>query len=220
MEFVNRRQAGHELAARLEYLRGHRPVVLGLPRGGVVVAREVADALGGELDVVLVRKIGAPDRPELAIGAVGEGGVVVTNTDMIRRLRLTSEEVEEAARREFSEIDRLDALLRRGRPPLPLRGRAVVVVDDGIATGATTRAALRVVRTHDARWLALAVPVAPADILEELSHRTDHTVCPNPRVWMRAVGLWYRDFSPVTDADVADLLHASNPAAAPRAETP
>ncbi|MFD2395950.1 phosphoribosyltransferase [Prauserella oleivorans] len=165
-------------------------------RGGVVVAREVADALGGDLDVVLVRKLGAPDRPELAIGAVGEGGVVVTNADMIRRLRLTDEEVEEAARREFAEIDRLDTLLRRGRPPLPLKGRAVVVVDDGIATGATTRAALRVVRTHDARWLALAVPVAPADILEELSHSTDHTVCPNPRVWMRAVGLWYRDFSP------------------------
>ncbi|MFC4003532.1 phosphoribosyltransferase [Prauserella oleivorans] len=219
MEFANRREAGRELAGRLEYLHGHRPVVLGLPRGGVVVAREVADALGGDLDVVLVRKLGAPDRPELAIGAVGEGGVVVTNADMIRRLRLTDEEVEEAARREFAEIDRLDTLLRRGRPPLPLKGRAVVVVDDGIATGATTRAALRVVRTHDARWLALAVPVAPADILEELSHSTDHTVCPNPRVWMRAVGLWYRDFSPVSDAEVAGLLHAPNPVAAPRAET-
>ncbi|PXY30058.1 phosphoribosyltransferase [Prauserella sp. PE36] len=206
MEFENRREAGRELAGRLGYLRGRHPIVLGLPRGGVVVARQIADALGAPLDVLLVRKIGAPGRPELAIGAVGEGGVLVTNADILRRLRLTAEEVDEAARRELAELDRRALVLRRGRAPLPVTGRTVVLADDGIATGASVKAALRVLRARGASRIVLAVPVAPADVLEELSHSTDHTVCPNPRVWMRAVGNWYRDFSEVSDADVVALL--------------
>ncbi|KMS78896.1 phosphoribosyltransferase [Prauserella rugosa] len=207
MEFADRRDAGRELAARLRYLDGQRPLVLGLPRGGVVVAREVADTIGGDLDIIPVRKLGVPRDPELALGAIAEGGTVVTNPDVMRQRRLGPADVDEAAARAFPELERTAALLRRNRPPATLRDRSVVVVDDGVATGATTRAALRSVATRGARWLTLAVPVAPADVLEELASSTDHTVCPNPRVWMRAVGNWYRDFRPVTDEEVVALLH-------------
>ncbi|MBK1782784.1 phosphoribosyltransferase [Prauserella cavernicola] len=206
MEFENRREAGRELARRLAPLADRHPIVLGLPRGGVVVAREIADALGAPLDVLLVRKVGAPGRQELAIGAVGEGGVVVTNADILRRLRLSPRKVDEAVSRALTELDLRAAVLRRGRAPLPVSGKTVVLVDDGIATGASVRAALRVLRARGASRIVLAVPVAPADVLEELSHDTDHTICPNPRVWMRAVGNWYRDFSEVSERDVLALL--------------
>ncbi|OLT43102.1 hypothetical protein BJF85_03275 [Saccharomonospora sp. CUA-673] len=207
MEFADRRAAGRELAARLRYLDGQRPLVLGLPRGGVVVAKEIADAIGGELDIIPVRKLGVPGDPELALGAIAEGGTVVTNPDVLRQRGLGPADVDEAAAHAFAELERTAATLRRHRPPATLRDRAVVVVDDGVATGATTRAALRSVASRGARWLTLAVPVAPAEVLEELASATDHTVCPNPRVWMRAVGNWYRDFRPVTDEEVIALLH-------------
>ncbi|PXY22269.1 phosphoribosyltransferase [Prauserella muralis] len=206
MRFDDRADAGRELGERLRFLRERHPIVLGLPRGGVVVAREVADALGAPLDALLVRKIGAPRQPELAVGAVGEGGVLVTNTGLQQRLGLSHEDVEAAARHEFAELDRRAARYRRGRPALAVTGRTVVLVDDGVATGATVRAALRVLRARGAGRVVLAVPVAPADVLEELAASADHTVCPNPRVWMRAVGHAYRDFPEVTDAQVIALL--------------
>ncbi|MBB3664840.1 MULTISPECIES: phosphoribosyltransferase [Prauserella salsuginis group] len=207
MEFTDRRDAGRELAARLHDLAGQRPLVLGLPRGGVVVAGPVAEALGGELDIIGVRKLGVPGDPELALGAIAEGGTIVANPDVLRHRRLGPADLERAAAEAFPELDKAVARLRRGRPPVSLEGRCVIVVDDGIATGATTRAALHSVASRGARLLTLAVPVAPADVLEELSSSADRTVCPNPRVWMRAVGNWYRDFRPVTDDEVMALLH-------------
>lgn len=207
MEFADRRDAGRELAGRLDHLAGQRPLILGLPRGGVVVAGPVAEALGGELDIVGVRKLGVPGDPELALGAIAEGGTIVANPDVLRQRRLGKADVERAAAEAFPELDATVDRLRRGRPPTSLEGRCVVVVDDGIATGATTRAALHSVAARGARLLVLAVPVAPADVLEELSSAADRTVCPNPRVWMRAVGNWYRDFRPVSDGEVLALLH-------------
>lgn len=207
MEFADRRDAGRELAGRLDHLAGQRPLILGLPRGGVVVAGPVAEALGGELDIVGVRKLGVPGDPELALGAIAEGGTIVANHDVLRQRRLGKADVERAAAEAFPELDATVDRLRRGRPPTSLEGRCVVVVDDGIATGATTRAALHSVAARGARLLVLAVPVAPADVLEELSSAADRTVCPNPRVWMRAVGNWYRDFRPVSDGEVLALLH-------------
>ncbi|MEU6641507.1 phosphoribosyltransferase family protein [Saccharomonospora sp. NPDC046836] len=207
MEFENRRAAGRELAQRLGNLRAYQPLVLGLPRGGVIVAKEIADALDAPLDVLLVRKMGAPGRPELAIGAVGEGGVLVTNDDLVQQLRLSSADIDAAANRERVRLDQLGTQLRQGTPALAVAGRTVVLADDGIATGATVRAALQVLRARGASRIVLAVPVAPADVLEELSRETDRTVCPNPRVWMRAVGNWYRDFAEVSDAEVIALLH-------------
>ncbi|ASR35936.1 hypothetical protein BAY61_14015 [Prauserella marina] len=206
MQFENRADAGRELAGRLGYLSAHHPIVLGLPRGGAVVARQVADGLGCALDVLLVQRVRAPERPELAVGAVGEGGVLVTNADLLREYRLSRQDMDLAVRTALAELDRRTELYRGDLPPLSVAGRTVVLVDDAIATGATVRAALRVLRGRQAGRVVLAVPVAPADVLEELAHNADHTVCPNPRVWMRAVGHWYRDFSPVSDEDVLPLL--------------
>lgn len=207
MEFTDRLHAGRELAARLHHPAGGRPLVLGLPRGGVVVAGPVADALGGELDIIGVRKLGVPGEPELALGAIAEGGTIVANPGVLRHRRLGRDDVDRAAAEAFPELDRAVARWRRGRPPVPLEGRCVIVVDDGIATGATTRAALHSVASRRPHMVTLAVPVAPADVLEELSSSADRTVCPNPRIWMRAVGNWYRDFRPSSDEEVMALLH-------------
>ncbi|MEU3269813.1 phosphoribosyltransferase family protein [Saccharomonospora sp. NPDC006951] len=206
MQFENRADAGRELADRLGYLSGRHPIVLGLPRGGAVVARQVADGLGAAMDVLLVHRVSAPERPELVVGAVGEGGVLVTNADLLSQYRLSRQDMDIAVRTALTELDRRTTLYRRGLPPLEVAGRTVVLVDDAIATGATVRAALRVLHGREAGRVVLAVPVAPADVLEELAHNADHTVCPNPRVWMRAVGHWYRDFPPVSDEDVLPLL--------------
>lgn len=218
MRFDDRADAGRELGERLRFLREWHPIVLGLPRGGVVVAREVADALGAPLDALLVRKIGAPGQAELALAAVGEGGVLVTNTGLLERLGASRADVQTAARRAFAELDRRAARYRHGRPPLAVTGRTVILVDDGVATGATMRAALRVLRARGAGRVVLAVPVAPADVLEELAASADHTVCPNPRVWMRAVGHAYRDFPQVTDAEVIALLDEEAGVAPPGGE--
>lgn len=206
MQFQDRTEAGRELATRLRHLGARKPVILGLPRGGVVVAREIAGVLGAPLDVLLVRKIGAPGRPELAIGAVGEGGLLVANPDILRTVRLRREDVERAAHGEHGELDRRAEAYRRGREPLPVAGRTIILVDDGIATGATMKAALHVLRAREAGSIIVAVPVSPAEVIEDLSHLADYTVCPNRRVWMRAVGYWYRDFSEVTDAEVIAVL--------------
>ncbi|MFL6119043.1 phosphoribosyltransferase [Actinophytocola sp.] len=205
MRFRDRADAGRVLAARLANLRGTKPVVMGLPRGGVPVAAEIARALDAELDVVLVRKIGAPDREELAVGAVGEDGVTVRNDAVLADLGLTWDDVADQVARERAEIRHRTAILRPGPSP-DLSDRTVILVDDGIATGATVVAALRVLRHIGAARIILAVPVAPPDSLRVLAPLADEIVCPIRPASFSAVGQWYDDFTQVPDREVRALL--------------
>lgn len=208
--FENRQDAGRRLAVALEALAPKHPVVLALPRGGVPVAVEVARALKAPLDLVLVRKIGVPEQPELALGAVTDGPVPdrVIDTAMLAKFGIDPGYVEEATARHLAEIERRRARYLGGRKALALDGRTVVVVDDGIATGATMRVALRAVRRAGAARIVLAVPVAPAETLDALRSEADSVVClatPDP-FW--AVGSHYRDFAQVSDDAVVALMEA------------
>jgi putative phosphoribosyl transferase len=204
--FRDRRDAGRQLADRLEPLRAADPVVVGLPRGGVVVAAEVARRLGAPLDVIVVRKLGLPFQPELGMGAVGEGGVRVLNDDVIRQARISPGELEEVERRERLEVERRAQRFRGGHPPTALAGRTVVVVDDGIATGGTMRAALQVVRAQGAARVVLAIPIGPADVRQTFSGLVDEIVCLSSPPRLVSVGQWYQDFSQTTDEEVSALL--------------
>ncbi|WP_067833777.1 phosphoribosyltransferase family protein [Nocardia lijiangensis] len=206
MLFDDRRDAGRRLARRLERLRGEDVVVVGLPRGGVAVAYEVARALDAPLDVIVVRKLGVPRQPELAFGAIGEDEVLVINDEIVAYAKLTREEMATVERRERGELSRRAGLLRRTRSRVPLVGRTVVVVDDGIATGATARAACQVAWAHGARRVVLAVPVAPADSPAMLKGDADEVVCLHAPTLFGAVGSWYRHFGQVCDAEVTELL--------------
>lgn len=204
--FRDRRDAGEQLAAVLLPLVGERPVVVGLPRGGVVVAEPVAAALGAPLDVVLVRKIGVPHHQELAMGAIGEGGVIVVNDEVVRSTGVSEEAFEAVRRAESAELERRAARYRGGRVPTDLGGRTVVLVDDGLATGSSALAAIRVLRAMDASRVVLAVPVGAPDTVARLRAEADEVVClSEPRAFM-AVGSWYDDFREVTDDDVVQLL--------------
>lgn len=205
MRFRDRGDAGRALAARLGHLRAADPVVVGLPRGGVPVAAEVAGALGARLDIVLVRKIGAPDQEELAVGAIGEDGVTVRNDAVLRGLGLSWDDVAGQVRRERAEVRRRAALLRPGPRP-DLSDRTVILVDDGIATGATVVAALRVLRGLGTARVVLAVPVAPPESLVALAALADEIVCPSTPERFSSVGQWYDDFTQVPDARVRELL--------------
>ncbi|GDY29045.1 phosphoribosyltransferase family protein [Gandjariella thermophila] len=219
MRFRDRRDAGRELAERLVHLRYQRPVVVGLPRGGVVVARQVAAGLGAPLDVVVVRRVAAARDPDAPVGAVGEGGVYVLNHDLLRQLRVSTAEVARAALRERSEVDRRAALFRSGRPGLDLRGRTVIVVDDGIVTGASVSTALRVVRAMGAHRVVLAVPVAATGVLELLAEEADEVVCLRAPRQVGSVAAWYREFGAVGDQRVVELLAQQPPPPGGGAET-
>jgi putative phosphoribosyl transferase len=210
LPFADRVAAGRALGERLAVLLGdfdrRRMVVLGLPRGGVVVAAEVARALGAPLDAFVVRKLGLPGQPELAMGAVAGGGVLVRNEDVIARARVTDQALQRVAAQERAELDRREQAYRGDREPVDLAGRLVIVVDDGLATGATARAALRAAPLA----VILAVPVAPRRTVAELAGEADQlVVLAQPRPFA-AVGHYYRDFTPTTDAQVRDLLGAES----------
>jgi putative phosphoribosyl transferase len=220
MGFRDRGDAGRQLAAALSRFRGEDVVVLGLPRGGVPVAAPVAEALGAPLDVVVVRKLGVPFSPELAMGAIGEDGVRVLNDSVLHEYGLSADDVAWVEDRERVELEHRVARFRGGRPPVALRGRTAIVVDDGIATGATARAACQVVRALGARRLVLAVPVASADVLARLREVADEVVCLQTPPWLGAVGQAYDDFAQVDDDEVVELLRRAvgvRPSGLPRA---
>ena len=209
--FRNRVDAGRHLAQVVQAagLGGDRTVVLGLPRGGVPVAAEVGLVLGAPLDVIVVRKLGVPFQPELAMGAIGEDGIRVENEDAVGSSAVSAVEFEAIERRERGELNRRASRYREGRPRLDLEGRCVVIVDDGIATGATARAACHVARAHGASRIVLAVPVAPAATVSALQDVCDDMLCvANPDPFF-AVGEWYHDFSPTSDEEVNELLRSA-----------
>ena len=210
MYFEDRFEAGRRLAERLEPLRGDDVVVLGLPRGGVPAAFEVARWLGAPLDVIVVRKLGVPHQPELAFGAIGEEGVRVMNTGVVEQSRLTDDEMARVERSERSELERRAAGFRVGRSRIELTGRTVVIVDDGVATGATARAACQVARAQGAARIVLAVPVAPRAALHVLRREADEVVCVAQPMFFYAVGEWYRHFGQTSDSEVVELMHRAD----------
>jgi putative phosphoribosyl transferase len=206
--FANRREAGAELARKLEHF-AHRNdvVVLALPRGGVPVAYEVARALGAPLDVFLVRKLGLPGHRELAMGAIASGGVRVLNDDVVRWYRVPGAIIDEAAREEQAELERRERVYREGRPALDLDGRIVLLIDDGLATGSTMKAAVQAVRARGPSRIVVAVPVAAPDTCRDFRRIADEIVCARVPEHFSAVGQWYHDFSQTTDEEVRQLLH-------------
>jgi putative phosphoribosyl transferase len=210
MRFTNRREAGRRLGANLAHLATEKPVVVGLPRGGIPVAYEVAQALGAPLDVLVVRKLGCPWQPELGVGALGEGGIRVLNDSLMRRVGVAERELDVVAARESAEIERRVRRYRGERDPISVTGRTVIVVDDGLATGFTARAAIEVLRRRGAHRILLAVPVAPGDTLTELEAVADEVVCLSIPPEFRAIGQFYDDFTQTDDREVASLLAASS----------
>ncbi|MGX1849784.1 phosphoribosyltransferase family protein [Streptomyces sp. NPDC055299] len=206
MLFTDRADAGRRLAEALRHLEGEDPVVLGLPRGGVPVAFQVARVLRAPLDVIVVRKLGVPYQRELGFGAIGEGGVRVISDDIVRRGRLDASDLASVEHAEAAELARQAERFRAGRQRLPLEGRTAIVVDDGVATGATAAAACEVVRAQGAARVVLAVPVAPPDAAERLRAALDEFVCLSTPFGFSAVGEWYRDFSQTPDDEVVSLL--------------
>jgi predicted phosphoribosyltransferase len=208
--FHDRTDAGRRLAEKLKHYAHRSDVqVLGLPRGGVPVAFEVATTLHAPLDVFSVRKLGVPGEEELAFGAVASGGLVVLNPDVLASLTIPRDSMDEIIEREREELERRERLYRQGEPPLDVRWRSVILVDDGLATGSSMRAAVAALRELKPERIVVAVPVAPAEACEQLRQEVDEVVCLLEPESFYAVGLWYDDFSPTTDDDVRELLDRS-----------
>jgi len=213
--YRDREDAGRKLAARLAPLSEDRPVVVGLPRGGVPVAFEVATVLHAPLDVVVVRKLGVPIQPELGMGAIGEDGVLILNEDVVRALAIRRDELEAVVTREQEELARRQRLYRGNRPPVPVADRTVILVDDGIATGVTAIAAARVLRERGAKRVVLAVPVGPPDAAARFTEEVDDFVCLQAPEWFFAVGACYEHFDQTSDEEVSELLERSRAGATP-----
>jgi putative phosphoribosyl transferase len=205
--YDDRRHAGIVLAQRLKHFKGRNDVVvLALPRGGVPVAHEVARALDAPLDVFLVRKLGVPGHRELAMGAIASGGVRVLNEDVVAAYRLPEAAIDAVAREEQAELIRRERTYRNGRAPVDLRGRVVLLIDDGLATGATMKAAVEAVRAHKPARIVVAVPVGSPDTCREFADVADEIVCARAPEYFAAVGQWYHDFSQTSDEQVRELL--------------
>jgi len=206
MFFVDRADAGRHLARRLRPMGGADVAVLGLPRGGVPVAFEVAEELHAPLDVIVVRKLGVPFQPEYGFGAIGEGGARAIDDYVVRQTGLTGTQIAEVEARERVLLDRRVRQLRGDNPPVPLTGRTAIIVDDGIATGSTARAACQVARARGASRVVLAAPVGPVEAAAVLRRDADEVVCLHTPPRLFAIGEWYGDFSQVTDEEVTILL--------------
>lgn len=212
MIFQDRSQAGKHLAKHLQaYANRHDVLVLGLPRGGVPVAFEVAAALHAPLDVLLVRKLGTPGNEECAMGAIASGGVQVLNTDLMQSLPVSGELIEQVLARERVELERRERLYRRGLPALDVRGKSVILVDDGLATGATMRAAVTAMRALGPARVVVAVPVGSGDACDVLARLADEVICLETPTYFSAVGQGYQDFPQTSDAQVLRLLEQALP---------
>ena len=217
--FRDRADAGRRLAVLLEEYRAESPVVLGLPRGGVPVAYEVARFLGAPLDVLVVRKVGVPWHPELGAGAVAEGGCLHLSPDVLAAVGLTEQDLAATIHEKRKDVEARVRRFRGGGARAELRGRTVILVDDGIATGGTMRVALQAIKAAAPRKIVLAVPVASPEVLESLADDVDRIVCPLVPADLYAIGLWYEDFRQVADDEVARLLEQSREEGAPRSRT-
>lgn len=219
--FKDRTEAGQLLAEALKSYQ-HQPniVVLALPRGGVPVAFEVAQALHAPLDVLLVRKLGAPCNEELAIGAIAHGNIRVLNEDTIDHLHVSQNWINSVTERERTEIERREKLYREGRTPMEVKGKTVILIDDGVATGATIIAALQTLRTQNPEQIIVAVPVAPPSICDQLARAADAVICLVTPEWFYGVSQWYEDFSQTSDEDVIMLLHVASAGSFPPNKVP
>src|SRR5919107_4310345 len=204
--FEDREDAGRRLAARLERFRDERPVVFALPRGGVPVGYEISRALGVPLEVFVARKLGAPGQPEFGIGAVAPGGVRILNEDVVRRLGIPDDYIEQITARETAEVERRLRYFRGERPEPEVVGRTAILVDDGLATGVTARAAVESLRIRGPRRLVLAAPVCAAQTVNLLMPRVDELVCLESPPDLGAIGFWYRNFEQTSDEEVMELL--------------
>jgi putative phosphoribosyl transferase len=221
MEFLDRRNAARRLATELMDLAAERPIVVALPRGGVPIGVEVAHALGAPLDILAVRKLGAPGNPELGVGAVAEDGTGVLDPRSAATVGMTNAMLDATLARESAELRRRVERYRGGRPPVPVSGRTVVVLDDGLATGMTDLAAVRALRNRGARRIVVAVPVGSREAVAMLAEEADRVVCLIVPERLHGVGMWYRDFASISDEEVLALLAeaAANEAAAQGAQT-
>jgi putative phosphoribosyl transferase len=207
LRYINRSEAARPLAEALQPYAGRSDVlILGLPRGGVPVAYKVAQTLKVSLDLMLVRKLGVPGHEELAMGAIATGGIRVLNDDVVEGLGISDADIERIAAREQQELQRRDRVYRGNRPPPDMEGQCVILVDDGLATGATMRSAIAAVRRQNPARLVVAVPVAPLHTVARLREEADEVVCPATPEPFFSIGQWYEDFAPVSDEDVRALL--------------
>ncbi len=210
-QLANRKEAGVLLASKLtHYANSQDVLVLGLPRGGVPVAFEIAKALNLPLDIFLVRKLGAPRRKELAIGAIAMGGIIVMNQDILEWLKIKQSAIESIIHHEKQELQRRDRAYRGNRPFPEIENRTIIIVDDGIATGATLRVAITALKQQNPKSIVIAIPVAPPSILREFQDLVNEIICLKQPKSLSSISLWYQDFSQTTDEEVCQLLNIAN----------